>query len=344
MGGGFTAVVFAALMIGLFQTGSLRTQQVILIFLAYLMVALGLQVFTGNSGVISFGHVGLMAIGAYTAALMSLTAVSKATQIGSAPSFIRDVQFSFLPATLIAIVVTCAIAVPFGFVFARLSGVAAAIATLAFYQITITVIANWDTVTAGTFTLYGISVYGNETLFWWSLAWVVAAILVARLFRESGLGLALRATSTDELVARAVGVNLLWARLAAWVLSAAFAAVGGALYMKFIGSLAPTTFSFDPIVIVILVMFVVGGRSVSGVVVGATVIAVVDEILKRVETNTGGIEVIGLAAIFTVMMLVRPQGLFGGRELDELMADWWRRRRAKMSRSKTTDAGEGRAS
>lgn len=343
MGGGFTAVVFAALMIGLFQTGSLRTQQVILIFLAYLMVALGLQVFTGNSGVISFGHVGLMAIGAYAAALMSLTAVSKATQIGTAPGFIRDVHFSFLPATLIAIVVTCAIAIPFGFVFARLSGVAAAIATLAFYQIVITVIANWDTVTAGTFTLYGISIYSYETLFWWSLAWVVLAILVARLFRESGLGLALRATSADELVARAVGVNLLWARLAGWVLSAGFAAVGGALYMKFIGSLAPTTFSFDPIVIVILVMFVVGGRSVSGVVVGATVIAVVDEILKRVETNTGGIEVIGLAAIFTVMMLVRPQGLFGGRELDELMADWWRRRRAKMSRSTTTDVGEGRA-
>ena len=78
-GGGLTSAAFAAVMIALFQTGSLRTQQVMLIFFANLMVALGLQVFTGNSGVISFGHVGLMAIGGYTAALMSLTAASKAS-------------------------------------------------------------------------------------------------------------------------------------------------------------------------------------------------------------------------------------------------------------------------
>jgi branched-chain amino acid transport system permease protein len=341
-GGGFTAALFAALMIGLFQTGSLRTQQVILIFLAYLMVALGLQVFTGNSGVISFGHVGLMAIGGYTAELMNLTASSKATQIGSAPAFIRNAHFGYLAATLIAIVVTCIIASPFGFVFARLSGTAAAIATLAGYEIAITVIANWDTVTHGTFTLYGVSAYGYDTLFWWGLGWVVVAILAARLFRESGLGLALRATSSDELVARAVGVNMPRARLAGWVLSAGLAAVGGALYMKFLGSLAPTTFSFDPVVIVTLVMFIVGGRSVSGVVVGATIIAVVDELLKRVESSTGGIEIIGLAAIFTLMMLFRPEGLLGRWEIDELVARWWRRRRPAGSHSKPVAVGEGR--
>ena len=77
-----------------------------------------------------------MAIGAYTAALMSLAdPVSKQTQIGSAPGFIRDADFDFLPATLVAIAVTCSIALPVGFVFARLSGGAAAIATLAFLLI-----------------------------------------------------------------------------------------------------------------------------------------------------------------------------------------------------------------
>jgi ABC-type branched-subunit amino acid transport system permease subunit len=341
-GGGFTSVVFAALMIGLFETGSVRTQQVILIFFAYMMVALALQVFTGNSGVISFGHVGLMAIGAYAAALMNLTASSKATQIGSAPGFIKNAHFAYLPATLIAIVVTCLIAIPFGFVFARLSGTAAAIATLAGYEIAITVIANWDTVTHGTFTLYGVSGYSFDTLFWWGLGWVIVAILAARLFRESGVGLALRATSADELVARAVGVNMTRARLASWVLSAALAAVGGALYMKFLGSLAPTTFSFDPVVIVTLVMFIVGGRSVSGVVVGATIIAVVDELLKRVESNAGGIEIIGLAAIFTLMMIFRPEGLLGRWEIDELAARWWRKRRRQVPKTTPVAGGEGR--
>ena len=149
---------------------------------------------------------------------------------------------------------------------------------------------------------------------------------MARLFRESGLGLALRATSSDELVARAVGVNLPLARLAGWVLSAGFAAVGGALYMKFLGSLAPTTFSFNPVIVVTLVMFIVGGRSVSGVVVGGTLVAVIDEVAEadRERLERAGIETIGLAVIFTLMMIFRSEGLLGRWEIDELAVRWWR--------------------
>jgi branched-chain amino acid transport system permease protein len=339
-GGGLTSVLLVALMIGLFETGSGRTQQVVLIFLAYLLVVLGLQIFTGNSGVISFGHVAFMAIGGYTAMLMNLSVSAKATQIGGAPGFIKNAHFAFLPATLIAIVVTCLIALPFGFIFARLSGTAAAIATLAGYEIAITVIANWTSVTHGTFTLYGLQTYPVDTLFWWMIGWVVVAVVVARLFKESGLGLALRATSSDGLVARAVGVNLPLARLAAWVLSAGVAAVGGAVYMKFLGSLAPTAFSFNPVIIVTLVMFIVGGRSVSGVVAGATIIAIIDEFLKRVENSLerSGIEIIGLAVIFTAMMIFRSEGLFGRWEIDELAARWWRSRGRRRALGK-----EGRA-
>ncbi len=325
-GGGSTAALFAVAIIAIFQFGSGRTDQVVLIFLAYLMVVLSLQVFTGNSGVISFGQVALMATGAYTGMLMNLSPSAKETQIGSAPGFIVNAHFAFLPATLIAVAVTCLIALPFGFVFARLSGAAAAIATLAGYVIAITVISNWATVTHGTFTLYGVTTYSNDTLFWWMIAWAVVAIVVARLFRDSGLGLALRATSSDGLVARAVGVNLPLARLAGWVLAAGFAAVGGVLYMKFLGSLAPTTFSFTPVIVITLVMFIVGGRSVSGVVVGATLVAIVDEVLKRIENDLQrtGIETIGLAIIFTLTMICRSEGLLGRWEIDELLMRWWR--------------------
>lgn len=341
-GGGATAAVFAALMILLFETGSGRTQQVILIFLSYLMVTLGLQVFTGNSGVISFGHVAFMAIGGYTAELMHLSPSTKATQIGGAPGFVKDAHFAYLPSILIALAVTMVIAIPFGFVFARLSGTAAAIATLAGYFIAYTVIANWTDITHGTFTLYGVTTYSYGTLFWWALGACVIGIVVARLFRESGIGLALRATSADELVARSVGVNLPWARLVGWVLSAGLAAVGGALYMKFLGSLAPTTFSFNPVIIVTLVMFIVGGRSVSGVVVGATLISVIDEILKRIENdvNKGGVEIIGLAIIFTLTMIFRAEGLFGRWEVDELAARWWRSRRRPSGGAGATVPGK----
>lgn len=306
--------------------GSPTVRTVLLIFLINLMVVLGLQVFTGNSGVVSFGHVAFMGIGAYVTALMATDPAVKLSQIPNAPGFILDAQLGFVPSTFVAIAVTCAIALPVGIVFARLSGAAAAIVTLSWLVIVRTVLANWDTVTRGTFTFYGIP---PATTVWWALGWVIVAIAVARLFRESGLGLSLRATSSDELVARAVGVNMLRARLAAWVLSAAFAAVGGVLYAHFILALAPTSFEFD-LTFLLLVMVIVGGRSVSGAVIGAALIAVLNEFLRQGENSIErfGLSTMVLAAIFVGTMILRSEGLLGRWELDELIARRVRRSRA----------------
>jgi len=306
--------------------GSPTLRTVLLIFLINLMVVLGLQVFTGNSGVVSFGHVAFMGIGAYVTALLATDPAVKVGQIPDAPGFILNAHLGFIPSTLVAIAVTCAIALPVGIVFARLSGAAAAIVTLSWLVIVRTVLANWDTVTHGTFTFYGIPA---ATTVWWALGWVIVAITVARLFRESGLGLSLRATSSDELVARAVGVNMLRARLAAWVLSAAFAAAGGVLYAHFILALAPTSFEFD-LTFLLLVMVIVGGRSVSGAVIGATLISVLNEFLRQGENSIErfGLSTMVLAAIFVGTMILRSEGLLGRWELDELIARRWRSARA----------------
>jgi branched-chain amino acid transport system permease protein len=299
------------------ETAAAPTRTVLMIFLVNLLVVIGLQSFTGNSGVVSFGHVAFMGIGAYTTALLSTQPTLKQTQIPDAPGFIRHAHLAFVPSTLVAIAVTCLIALPVGFVFARLSGAAAAIVTLSWLVIVQTVIANWDKLTHGTFTFYGIQPY---TTIWWALGWAIVAIFVARLFRESGLGLALRATSADELVARAIGVNLLRARLAAWLLSAGIAAVGGVLYAHYILALAPTSFGFD-LTFVLLVMLIVGGRSVSGAVVGTAIIAVLNELLRRGENATQrfGLSTVVLAVIFVVTMIFRSEGLLGRWELDELL-------------------------
>jgi branched-chain amino acid transport system permease protein len=317
-GSSLVSVLLVGLVVGVYETGAATTRTVVLIFLYDLLVVLGLQVFTGNSGVLSFGHVAFMGIAAYTTALLSTDTVTKQSQIPNAPGFIRHAHLAFLPSTLVAIAVTMAVAIPLGFVFARLSGAAAAIVTLSWLLIVQSVLANWDTVTHGTFTFYGIP---PSTTVWWGLGWAVVSIFVARLFRESGLGLSLRATSTDSLVARAVGVNLLRARLAAWVLSAGLAAVAGVLYAHFITALAPTIFGFD-LTFPLLVMVIVGGRSVSGAVVGAATIAFIQEALRRIENSTGhqGVSTAVLAAIFLGMMIVRSEGLLGRWELDELLA------------------------
>jgi branched-chain amino acid transport system permease protein len=328
-GSSLVSILLVGLVVGVYETGAATTQTVVLIFLYDLLVVLGLQVFTGNSGVVSFGHVAFMGIAAYTTALLTTDPSSKASQIPNAPGFIRHAHFAFLPSTLVAIVVTMAVAIPVGFVFARLSGAAAAIVTLSWLLIVQTVLANWDSVTHGTFTFYSIPA---STTVWWGLGWAVVAIFVARLFRESGIGLSLRATSADPLVARAVGVNLLRARLAAWVLSAAMAAVAGVLYAHFITALAPTIFGFD-LTFPLLVMVIVGGRSVSGAVVGAATIAFIQEALRRIENNTGhqGVSTAVLAGIFLAMMIVRSEGLLGRWELDELLVRGVRRLRARAA-------------
>jgi branched-chain amino acid transport system permease protein len=329
LGSSLVSVLLVGLVVGVYETGAAATQTVVLIFLYDLLVVLGLQVFTGNSGVVSFGHVAFMGIAAYTTALLTTDVATKQSQIPNAPGFIRHAHFAFLPSTLVAIAITAVVAIPVGFVFARLSGAAAAIVTLSWLLIVQSVLANWDTVTHGTFTFYGIP---PSTTVWWGLGWAVVAIFVARLFRESGLGLSLRATSADPLVARAVGVNLRRARLAAWVLSAAMAAVAGVLYAHFITALAPTIFGFD-LTFPLLVMVIVGGRSVSGAVVGAATIAFIQETLRRIENSTGhqGVSTAVLAAIFLGMMIVRSEGLLGRWELDELLARGTRMVRARRA-------------
>jgi branched-chain amino acid transport system permease protein len=319
--------VLAAGVLIVWNTSNAVTQNVVMIFLINLVVVVGLQTFTGNSGVVSFGHVAFMAIGAYVAAITTTSPAIKQSLIPNAPGFLLDAELSFVPALALAVAVTAAIALPVGFVFARLSGAAAAIATLAWLVIVRTVIANWDRVTAGTLTFYGIPSF---TTLGWALGLAIVSIFVARLFRESGLGLSLRATSNDALVARAVGVSVTSARLVAWVLSAAIAGLGGALYAHFILAVAPTAFYFE-LTFVILVMLIVGGRSVSAAVLGAAVISVISELLRRTESATErfGTSTLVLALIFMVMMIVRPEGLLGRWELEELGLRGWRRFRRK---------------
>jgi branched-chain amino acid transport system permease protein len=335
--------VLAAGVLIVYNTSNVVTQNVVMIFLINLVVVVGLQTFTGNSGVVSFGHVAFMAIGAYAAAITTTSPAIKQSLIPDAPGFLLDAELSFIPALAVAVAVSAAIALPVGFVFARLSGAAAAIATLAWLVIVRTVIANWDRVTAGTLTFYGIPSF---TTLGWALGLAILAITVARLFRESGLGLSLRATSNDALVARAVGVSITSARLVAWVLSAAMAGLGGALYAHFILAVAPTAFYFE-LTFVILVMLIVGGRSVSAAVLGAAVISVISELLRRTESATGrfGTSTLVLALIFMIMMIVRPEGLLGRWELEELGVRGWRRFRSRRGkpRTATTPADEAAA-
>jgi branched-chain amino acid transport system permease protein len=121
----------------------------------------------------------------------------------------------------------------------------------------------------------------------------------------------------DRWAAQAVGISILRPRLLAFVVSAFFTAVAGSLYAHFITSFSPTVFYFD-LTFRVITMLVVGGMgSVSGSVIGAFVVLVMAEGLRRIEDVTllYGLSGMLLAAFFIVIIIFRPEGIMGQREI-----------------------------
>lgn len=337
IGAAFVSAILALVILWIDAAGSPTDQRVALTFLINLVAVIGFQVFMGNSNVPTFGHVGFVAIGAYTAAVLTTPPERKMspTLIPDAPSFLLNADFGFVLSMLFGILLAMLVAALVGLVIVRLRGGSAAIATLALLLIIRTVIGNWEQITRGPKTWSGIPDYTTMSV---ALIVAIVAIFVARGFRESGVGLRLRATRTDELASSAVGVDISRARFASWVLSAGIAGAAGVLWAHYFLSLAPQDFFFD-LTFLYIVMVIIGGPSVSGAVVGAGAITLVTEFVRRSET--GGIHigpldfdqvfgltpvVLGLLVLLTVIK--RPEGILGRWELDELVLRGTRRLRA----------------
>src|SRR4051812_17250529 len=135
----------------------------------------------------------------------------------------------------------------------------------------------------------------------------------------------------DRVAAQSVGIRVMDPRLLAFVVGAFFSAVAGSLYAHFITSFSPTVFYFD-LTFRVITMLVIGGMgSISGSIIGAVLIVGVGEALRQVEDGPPryGLSSIVLAVIFIVVIIVRPAGLLGQREvpLDRLFdRRWWPRR------------------
>ena len=174
----------------------------------------------------------------------------------------------------------------------------------------------------GAATLPGIPIYVNM---WVALGWVVFALFVAFVYQRSRYGLALRATREDEFGARAAGINIPRQRLIAFVLSAFFMGIGGVLQAHFLGTIAVKSFWLS-LTFISLAMLIVGGqRSLTGAVTGAVVISFITEILRLMESGFAlgatqlafpkGSQELGIALVMLLVLIFRPSGITGGREL-----------------------------
>jgi branched-chain amino acid transport system permease protein len=306
-------------------SGNAVTVRLVNNFFITLLIVLGHQIFTGNSGIVSFGHIAFMAIGAYGSALLTIPPAIKGSALNQLPEILASSQLGFVPAFLAALVLVGTIATLVGIPLVRLSGSAGAIATFAFLVIVNVVLSGWTGVTGGRRALYGVPIYTNLG---WAIGLAAIGLVIARILRDSRTGLQLRASREDEVAARAMGVVLERVRLKAWVASALFVGASGALYAHFVGAFSPQQFYLAETINVLAMLIIGGMTTTSGAVIGTVVITIVFEILREVESLAAGInalpDLFGIAQIFIgftllFVMYFRPEGLLGRWELDEIV-------------------------
>lgn len=287
-----------------------------------MIIVLGLNTFVGNSGILSFGHVVFAAIGAYSTAWMTCCPTLKPILLPGLPVILQNAEIPIWLSVIVSVVAAMAIAFVIGWVILRLSGFAAAISTFALLGIFNTIFSNWESVTAGTGSIAGIPAISNVWIF---AAAVILVLWIAFAYKVSRHGLALRASRDDEVAAKASGINILKHRVFAFVLSAGIVAFGGALQAHHQGVITVEIYYLD-LTLMSLAMLVIGGRqSLSGSIIGVSIVYVLIEILRRLEegiviggeefTMVPGTQEFLLGIILIAVLLFRSEGILGNSEL-----------------------------
>lgn len=286
------------------------------------VLVVGLYIFIGNSGIVSFGQTAFSTIGAYATAWLTVNPFIKGSSMPGLPGFILHANLPPILAGSISIAFTTAIAALIAMLLSRLRGEAATIATFALLVIVNATYSNWGPVTGGTSTIVGVPLVVGM---WSALAAAVLAIFVAYAFQASNRGLMLRASRDDQVASEASGVNVRAGRILAFTLSGAFMALGGILQAHYLGTLSVNDF-YLATTFMILAMLVVGGRgSLTGAVLGAVLISILIAGLRLLERGVtvggtsfalpGGLQELLIGLAMLAMLIRRKRGITGTWEI-----------------------------
>ena len=304
----------------------------------FLLMGLGLNIVVGFAGMLDLGYVAFFAVGAYVSALMTSP---------NSPRWSPEFGFwQTLPFVIIAAILAgVAVATP----VLRMRGDYLAIVTLGFGEIArILVKSDWLQPYFGgplgilkipQVEVTGFTLVDSENFLYLIVGFLAITIYSSLALQKSRMGRAWMAMREDEDVAEALGVNILTAKLWAFIIGAIFAAIAGSLFAHKLGSVFPGTFKIE-ISIIVLVLIIVGGMaSIPGVMVGAIVLIGVPEVLREF----GEYRLMLYGALLIFMMMKRPEGLIPSRrrarELhhEEAEQDAWME---MFGEEETTGAGE----
>jgi branched-chain amino acid transport system permease protein len=221
------SLLVAALVIGAELSGVRVYDRIATSLCISLVLVLGLQVFMGNSGILSFAHVGFMGIGAYASALLTIPAQVKGMALPELYPVLVGLELSPYLAMMAGGVVAAVVAALVSYPLMRLSDSAAVITSFGLLVVIYTVLTHWSQITNGPRTLFGLP---RATDLWLAAAVAIVAIVAALAFKESRTGRLLRASRDDEVAAAAMGAHIPSLRWRGFILAALFAGIGGALW------------------------------------------------------------------------------------------------------------------
>ena len=258
-----------------------------------IILAVGLNLIVGFSGQFSLGHAGFMAIGAYAAAIIG-------SRTATYPAFFAAMVLGALIAGAVALIV--------GIPTLRLKGDYLAIATLGVSEIIRILIINGGDLTNGAAGILGIPAFTNWQMVYFFV--VITTILTIN-FLRSPIGRATLSVREDEIAAESVGVNTTKIKVIAFVFGAITASIAGSLQAGFIGSVVPKDYTFINSINVLIIVVFGGLGSMTGTVVAAIVLGILNMVLQ----NVASIRMIIYSLALILVMIFRPGGLLGTWEL-----------------------------
>jgi len=275
--------------------------QVMIFIGIYIILTLSLNLLNGYVGLLSIGHAAFYGIGAYASAKLVMEAG--------------------LPFTL-AMPCAGAVAGIFGYLIAkptlRLSGIYMTLATLGFNMICFLILQNWMSFTNGPLGIMDIpppNIFGYEIetrVQYYYLIFFLVLLTVVSMHRlmTCRFGRALVSIRENELAAEAMGVNTTRYKVQAFVLAAFFAGIAGSYYAHFVKYISPDSFYIYESFILLAMLAFGGQGNLIGPVVGAAVLIVIPELIRFLQEY----RMLVYGGVLIIMMLVRRQGLLGGRD------------------------------
>jgi branched-chain amino acid transport system permease protein len=296
---GMKYIIFLAILVIVpFIVRDRYTQHIVNMILIYSILAISINMVFGYLGSLTFGHMGLFAIGAYVSAILSV-----------------QFHLNFFLLLIISGIGGLVVGVLVGIPTLRLTGSYFAMGTLAFNKIIEVISLNWVDVTGGPHGVMGIQVpeilgflLNTEKRYYYLL--LVAVVLSYTVYRNiirSHIGKTIIAVRDDETAAKSVGIRTSYVRVTVFTISSIMAAMAGSLYAHMVGYIAPESFPIGDNVTLLFMVVLGGSGRLNGPILGAIVVVLAKEYLQAFESYN--MLIFGILVVVSVIVL--PSGLSG---------------------------------